>query len=148
MVNIRGFWAAVLAFGFLGLIQAQVTTARIQSIQPSSTDSIDMSMPRNGDDGGTNNYFTSNHAQPDYGTNLWLEITNVSNGQAYLNLHNATDMVYEVWSRTDLLEHEAMGEGRFCQYRLQTPLLAGLQRPVWRVSLAMQSIQLFESWQL
>lgn len=33
---------------------------------------------------------------------LWLEITNVSNGQAYLNLHNATDYVYEVWSKTDL----------------------------------------------
>jgi hypothetical protein len=38
-----------------------------------------------------------------YPTNgLWLEITNVSGGLAYLNLHNATDYVYEVWSKTDL----------------------------------------------
>jgi len=34
---------------------------------------------------------------------LWLEITGVSNGQAYLNLHNATNEVYEIWSKTDLL---------------------------------------------
>jgi hypothetical protein len=33
---------------------------------------------------------------------LWLEITNVSNGLAYLNLHNGTDYVYEVWSKQDL----------------------------------------------
>ena len=33
---------------------------------------------------------------------LWLEITNVANGLAYLNLHNGTDYVYEVWSKQDL----------------------------------------------
>jgi len=33
---------------------------------------------------------------------LWLEITNVSNGQAYLNLHNATNQVYAIWSTTNL----------------------------------------------
>jgi hypothetical protein len=34
---------------------------------------------------------------------LWLEITNVSNGWAYLNLHNATNQVYAIWSTTNLL---------------------------------------------
>jgi hypothetical protein len=34
---------------------------------------------------------------------LWLEITNVSNGWSYLNLHNATNQVYAIWSTTDLL---------------------------------------------
>jgi hypothetical protein len=34
---------------------------------------------------------------------LWLEITNVSNGFAYLNLHNATDQVYAIWDTTNLL---------------------------------------------
>ncbi len=34
---------------------------------------------------------------------LWLEITNVANGLAYLNLHHGTDYVYEVWSKQDLL---------------------------------------------
>lgn len=33
---------------------------------------------------------------------LWLEITNVADGLAYLNLHNGTDYVYEVWSKRDL----------------------------------------------
>ena len=34
---------------------------------------------------------------------LWLEITGVTNGLAYLNLHNATNQVYEVLTKTDLL---------------------------------------------
>lgn len=33
---------------------------------------------------------------------LWLEITNVSDGVAYLNLHNATNQVYAIWSTTNL----------------------------------------------
>jgi hypothetical protein len=33
---------------------------------------------------------------------LWLEITNVLNGLAYLNLRHGTDYVYEVWSKQDL----------------------------------------------
>jgi len=33
---------------------------------------------------------------------LYLQITNVSNGQVYLNLMNSTDMVYEIFSKTDL----------------------------------------------
>ncbi len=34
---------------------------------------------------------------------LWLEITNVANGLAYLNLHNTTNQVYSIWSTTNLL---------------------------------------------
>ena len=33
---------------------------------------------------------------------LWLEITNVSNGWSYFNLHNATNFVYAILSKTDL----------------------------------------------
>lgn len=33
---------------------------------------------------------------------LWLEITNVTSELAYLNLHNATNKVYAVWSVTNL----------------------------------------------
>ena len=33
---------------------------------------------------------------------LWLQITNVSDGLAYVNLMNATDSVYEIFSKTDL----------------------------------------------
>jgi hypothetical protein len=35
-------------------------------------------------------------------TSLWLEITNVVNGVAYLNLHNATNQVYAIWGTTNL----------------------------------------------
>src|SRR5208283_2987448 len=34
---------------------------------------------------------------------IWLELTGVSNGQAYLNLYNATNQVYAIWSTTNLL---------------------------------------------
>lgn len=34
---------------------------------------------------------------------LWLEITNIANGWSYLNLHNATNQVYAIWSTTNLL---------------------------------------------
>jgi hypothetical protein len=33
---------------------------------------------------------------------LWLEITNVSNGWSSLNLHNATNQIYCIWSTTNL----------------------------------------------
>jgi hypothetical protein len=58
-----------------------------------------------GSGGSTNTYSPdgSGYTPPDYGSNLWLEITNVSNGMAYVNLHHATDEVYEVWSKIDLM---------------------------------------------
>jgi hypothetical protein len=34
---------------------------------------------------------------------LWLEITNVTDGLAFLNLDNATNSVYAIWTSTDLL---------------------------------------------
>ena len=34
---------------------------------------------------------------------LWLEITNVSNGYSYYNLHNATNLVYAILTTTNLL---------------------------------------------
>ncbi|MGO8741318.1 MAG: Ig-like domain-containing protein [Limisphaerales bacterium] len=46
----------------------------------------------------------SGYEEPAYDTNgLFLEIVSVSNGAAWFNLHGATDSVYEVWSKTDLL---------------------------------------------
>jgi len=37
---------------------------------------------------------------------LWLEITGLSNGLACFSLHQATDEVYEVWSKTNLLDSQ------------------------------------------
>jgi hypothetical protein len=56
-----------------------------------------------GNDGGSNNYSNFASSYTIDTNSLWLEITNVSNGLAYLNLHNSTDEVYEVWSKIDLL---------------------------------------------
>ena len=40
----------------------------------------------------------------DYNTNgLFLEITNIANGLVHLNLHNAKNAVYAIWSTSDLL---------------------------------------------
>ena len=35
---------------------------------------------------------------------LWLEITNVANGNSYYNLHNATNQVYAILTKTNLLD--------------------------------------------
>src|SRR5665213_462704 len=56
--------------------------------------------------GGTNSY-TPNDSPYDFytfNTNLlYLEITNVSGGLAYANLHHATNQIYSIWSTTNLL---------------------------------------------
>ena len=54
---------------------------------------------------GTNSGCGSSGFQPQaFNTNgLWLEITNVADGLVYLNLHNATNEVYAIWTTTNLL---------------------------------------------
>ena len=52
------------------------------------------------DDSGTNQPPLLNCG---FDTNgLWLELTNAADGLAYLNLHNASDFVYEILGKTDL----------------------------------------------
>jgi hypothetical protein len=56
-------------------------------------------------DYGTNDYpddFTNSYGYTFDTNQLWLEVTNVSGGLAYLNLHNATNQVYAIWSTTNL----------------------------------------------
>ena len=63
-----------------------------------------MDVPGFGDGGGDGGGYTNSYVGYTIDTNgLWLEITNVSNGWSYLNLHNATNQVYAIWSTTDLL---------------------------------------------
>ncbi|HTB82830.1 MAG TPA: hypothetical protein VK742_04180 [Candidatus Sulfotelmatobacter sp.] len=66
-----------------------------------------MDVPSPGDGGGDGE---GGDYSPMYGggtpinTNqLWLEITNVSNGWSYLNLHHGTNQVYAIWTTTNLL---------------------------------------------
>jgi hypothetical protein len=53
--------------------------------------------------GNTNENFANNEVAYAFDTNqLWLEITNVSNGWSYLTLHNSTNQVYAIWGTTNL----------------------------------------------
>src|SRR6202789_4030807 len=55
----------------------------------------------NGDGG---DYYTNLFSLPPINTNiLWLQITNVANGLAYLNLNKATDSVFAILGTTNLL---------------------------------------------
>lgn len=53
--------------------------------------------------GGTNGNGYNNGLSYTFSTNgLWMQIVGITNGLAYLNLENATDQVYEVWSSESL----------------------------------------------
>ena len=55
--------------------------------------------PPGGDDGGGGGVYPPSYDGCGYDTNgLYLEITNVAAGLAYLNLHHATNLVYSIWS--------------------------------------------------
>jgi hypothetical protein len=62
-------------------------------------------VPSSGDGGyGDGGNFTNSYVLYTIDTNrLWLEITNVANGLAYLNLHNSTNQIYAIWSASNLL---------------------------------------------
>jgi hypothetical protein len=66
-----------------------------------------MDVDMNPGDGDTNDdgggYTNSFQFTPINTNGLWLQITNVSGGLANLNLHNATNQVYAIWSTTNLL---------------------------------------------
>ena len=59
-------------------------------------------------DGSTNGIgsdYNNNYFSYSIDTNqLWLEITNVANGISYYNLHNATNQIYEILTKTNLLD--------------------------------------------
>jgi hypothetical protein len=84
----------------------QVQTAAVNQQMRTMARAMGMDAPMPGDggsDGGSNNYsnFTSSHT---IDTNdLYLEVTGISNGAAWFNLHNATNQVYAITSKTNLL---------------------------------------------
>jgi hypothetical protein len=91
----------------LNLIERVQTTAANEQMRTMSR-AMDMNVPSPGGDGGgnggggTSGFYSDsfNYTLPTNG--LFLTLTNVSNGYAWLNLHNATNLVYEVLSKTDL----------------------------------------------
>lgn len=70
-------------------------------------------MPPGSGGGGTDIYFyTNSYTPPDYGTNLWLEITNVSDCALGLWLHNTQpDVPYQLLSKETLLDTQWLSEG-------------------------------------
>ena len=88
------------------ILRAQTTAANAQMGMISRAMGMNSGPPGFGDTGdggdGTNDFYSDsfNYKVPTNG--LWLEITNVSNYYAWLNLHNATNRVYEILSKTDL----------------------------------------------
>jgi hypothetical protein len=84
------------------ITQIQTAAANQQTRATMQAMGMDVPSPGDGGDGGSNNYsgFSSTYTiDPDA---LWLEITNVSGGLAYLNLHNGSNEVYCIWSTTNL----------------------------------------------
>jgi hypothetical protein len=76
----------------------------INQVQAAEAGSVSRAMSRGGmmtmDDESDDDSFTPAYSFPTNG--LWLQITNYDGNFAYLNLHNATDQVYAIWSTTDL----------------------------------------------
>ena len=78
-------------------------TSRTAALSRGGLQALSMD-PNDPGDGSDTNTYTPNYS-PTYvvPTNgLWLQITNVANGLAYVNLNNATNFVYEIFSKTDL----------------------------------------------
>ncbi len=91
----------------LNLGHAQTTAKAVQSVsllneldQP-QTQTRAVSLATLDFDGNSGGDDSPTYSFPMNG--LWLELTGISNELVYLNLHNATDEVYEVWSKIDLL---------------------------------------------
>jgi hypothetical protein len=88
------------------ITQVQATTTPAQTSRAMGIHALDDSGPpsfsNTNDDGG--NFYTNLFSLPPINTNLlWLQITNVANGLAYLNLTKATDSVYAIFGTTNLL---------------------------------------------
>jgi hypothetical protein len=68
-----------------------------------AADSIDINPGDSGDYTNSSGGYFPQFTGYTFDTNLlWLEITNVLDGSAYLNLHNATDQVYAIWGTSNL----------------------------------------------
>ncbi|MGD0207024.1 MAG: hypothetical protein ABSC89_05390 [Verrucomicrobiota bacterium] len=85
----------------------QIQTKAANQQARATMQAMGMDVPSPGGDGsgdggdGYSPMFSSSYSINTNG--LWLEITNVSNGWSYLNLHNGTNQVYALWSATNLL---------------------------------------------
>jgi len=88
-------------------LMAQIQTVAVNQQMQTMLRATGMAVPSFSDSGyggsGTNGFYSDsfNYHLPTNG--LWLEITNFANGWSFLNLHNATNQIYAIWSTTNLL---------------------------------------------
>lgn len=90
---------------FIGQVQAQQLSAQPGRSSAMSAQNSDLPPLPLGETGGSTNSWETDYTPKglQHGTNeLWLEITNVAIGLAYLNLHHGTNQVYAIWSTTNL----------------------------------------------
>ena len=93
------------ATSLVTLISQVLTITANQSLRTLAR-AMNIAVPIPGDDpdGGGWGPFTNNFSNFSFNREkLWLEITNVSNGFSFYNLHNATNVVYAIWTTTNLL---------------------------------------------
>jgi hypothetical protein len=105
LINIFGGLIIVVGLMALsGFLHAQERAAPVQSGSTSLiAANADWNFDFGGGDDDTNDFHFGNFSSTVPTNGLWLEITSVSNELACLNLHNATNLVYEIWSKTNLL---------------------------------------------
>jgi hypothetical protein len=91
-----------LATAVVNLInQVQTAQANQQTRMMAWAMGIDVPSPGGGDGGDYSSMFSG--GTPINTNGLWLQITNYDGNFAYVNLNNATDQVYSVWTSTNLL---------------------------------------------
>ena len=96
---------ATTVANLIATVQATATaTGATPMTAASALSASSLSVPSLTNSSGTATPNGATYTAPDYNTNLlWLQITNVSGGVAYANLHHPTNWVYAIWSTPDLL---------------------------------------------
>jgi len=94
---------ATALVNLIGQIQAKAASQQSRMLMRSF--GLDVPTPGGGDggDGSDGDYPISSSTYTIDTNQLWLQITNVANGLAGLNLYNATNQVYAIWTTTNLL---------------------------------------------
>ena len=90
---------ATAVMNLIDMVQGTQLRQMVQSMGMGAPSFTNIS---SGDD--TNSFYSDsfNYHLPTNG--LWLDITNVSGGMAFVNLHNGTNYVYEIFTKTNLLQ--------------------------------------------
>jgi len=114
------------------ITQVQTAAANQQTRTMARAMGMDVPSP-----GGDSSDYSSSYVAYMFDTNqLWLEITNVSGGVAYLSLHNSTNEVYAIWGTKNLLTP-------FSGWQVATEVWPGTNQAVTSFTIPMLGDSLF-----